>query len=211
MTSTARGPYILTHSGIRFHPLAPKPADFLIEDIAYALSNICRYGGHVPFYSVGEHSVLVSEAAEAYASHDDAGPWARPAVVRLALCALLHDAAEAYPPGDILGPMKKTHAFAGVASLQSEIETMLAERFTPWLSGSLNEVVHDADQWLFGCEATSLRRPCGAAEKADVAALKRRLSVLRFFSEPVIRRLEPSKARALFMRRYGALTKELGR
>jgi hypothetical protein len=82
---------LMTASGLDFYPLAPDPADVRIEDIAHALSNICRYGGHVrEFYSVAQHSVLVSRAMPPH----------------LRLWGLLHDAAEAYV-GDIPRPLKR--------------------------------------------------------------------------------------------------------
>lgn len=82
-------PYIETASGKKFFIEHP---EFDINDIAHALSNQCRYTGHTnKFYSVAEHSVLVSrimtlldlgdpfeglmhDAAEAYLS-DIAAPW----------------------------------------------------------------------------------------------------------------------------------------
>jgi hypothetical protein len=82
---------LMTASGLDFYPLAPDPAAVRIEDIAHALSNICRYGGHVrEFYSVAQHSVLVSRALPPH----------------LRLWGLLHDAAEAYV-GDIPRPLKR--------------------------------------------------------------------------------------------------------
>jgi hypothetical protein len=80
-----------TFTGRAFDPLNPNPALIDIEDIAHALSMSCRYGGHVNrFYSVAEHSVLVS-----YAVSPENALW-----------GLLHDASEAYI-ADIVRPAKK--------------------------------------------------------------------------------------------------------
>lgn len=87
--------YITTVSGLQFRSLSPS-GQFDRTDISHALSMICRYLGHVrEFYSVAEHSVLVSILAE---------QRGEPLVVRQ--CALLHDAHEAYC-GDFPSPFKR--------------------------------------------------------------------------------------------------------
>ena len=84
-----------TFTGIGFDPLSPDPADVRLDDIAQALSNTCRFGGHTPrFYSVAQHAVLV---AAQVLERIDRPDWA--------LLALHHDSAEAYI-GDWPRPVK---------------------------------------------------------------------------------------------------------
>lgn len=87
--------WITTYTGRRFYPLAPRPQDVCLEDIAHALSMKCRWTGHVrTFYSVAEHSVRVARLL------NDQGFDAR-----VQLAGLLHDATEAYLP-DVASPIK---------------------------------------------------------------------------------------------------------
>lgn len=77
---------ILLASGYYVNPMALRPDDVRIEDIAHALGNQCRYSGHTrEFYSIAEHSVRVCEILSAAGESRD-----------VALYGLLHDAAEAY-------------------------------------------------------------------------------------------------------------------
>lgn len=73
----------------------PRACDVRIEDIAHVLSNICRFGGHIPrYYSVAEHLI------ECYRkSCLECQPWS----VRFA--CLMHDATETYI-GDVVKPLK---------------------------------------------------------------------------------------------------------
>jgi uncharacterized protein len=82
--------WIQTHTGKAFDFKNPRPQDICIEDIAHALSHICRFAGHVKnFYSVAEHSWFVSMQVPP----------------QDALAGLLHDATEAYLV-DVPKPLK---------------------------------------------------------------------------------------------------------
>lgn len=87
--------FIGTYSGKRLHFLNPTPDEICIEDIAHALSMICRYGGHVSrFYSVAEHCCIIADLVEQEGKDSSE-----------VLAALLHDASEAYVC-DIPRPVK---------------------------------------------------------------------------------------------------------
>ncbi len=107
-------PFIETVSGKEFHFLDPKPEDIEIEDIAYSLANQCRFTGHVPFYSVAEHSLLVS------AQFADSGDK------QLMLAALLHDASEAYL-SDIASPIKQF--LPEYTKMEDKLQTAIYNKF----------------------------------------------------------------------------------
>lgn len=55
-----------TFSGKKFDPMKMIPEDVDLEDIAHALSLLCRGGGHLKyFYSVGQHSINCMKEAKA--------------------------------------------------------------------------------------------------------------------------------------------------
>lgn len=107
------GDFIVTRSGVKFHPLDPRPEDILIEDIAHSLANQCRYTGHTSrYYSVAEHSVRVALLL--------------PRELRLA--GLLHDAAEAYL-GDVARPLKHSFEMTPYRCAERRLEAAIASRF----------------------------------------------------------------------------------
>lgn len=96
----AKDEWIQTFTGHAFPVFRPRAEDVRLEDIAQALSNLCRFGGHVrEFYSVAQHSVLVATIL----AEDRRWTWQSP-IVRL---GLLHDAAEAYLV-DVPRPIKRS-------------------------------------------------------------------------------------------------------
>jgi hypothetical protein len=115
----APGPYLQTVSGRWVNPFDPDPAQLDIGDIARALSNQCRFGGHCRvFYSVAQHSVHVSELIEQ-----------RGGDVEEVFAALMHDASEAYL-GDMPHPIKhRSPLGAAFRDAEKHLERAIHERF----------------------------------------------------------------------------------
>ena len=110
---SSRGDWMQTATGRAFYPLDPQPEEISIDDIAAALSKMCRYGGHTTrFYSVAEHCVHI-------ASHPDCPD-------ELRLTALLHDASEAYL-SDVIRPIKPF--LTNYTEIEQRLERVIAEKF----------------------------------------------------------------------------------
>jgi hypothetical protein len=110
---------IQTASGRRFSLLEPRAAEVEIGDVAHALSNQCRFGGHSRvFYSVAQHSCVVADAVEAESADATTTLW-----------ALLHDASEAYLV-DLPHPIKHRTALGeAYREVEAGVTAAIAERF----------------------------------------------------------------------------------
>jgi hypothetical protein len=113
------GPYLQTVSGRWVNPFDPDPSQLDAGDIARALANQCRFGGHSRvFYSVAQHAVIVSEVVER-----------RGGDVEDVFAALMHDATEAYL-GDMPHPLKhRSPLGAAFKDAEDHLERALRERF----------------------------------------------------------------------------------
>jgi hypothetical protein len=108
--------WMQTFTGKRVDPLNMQPADIAIIDIAKALGNICRFGGHTRrFYSVAEHSIEVANLVED----------------KYKLPALLHDAQEAYI-GDIIRPIKGSLTIPKLAGYHTDISIYEVDDHIRW-------------------------------------------------------------------------------
>lgn len=136
---TRHGDWIQTYTGGQFWPMDPSAEDVNIVDIAHALSMLCRFGGHCRrFYSVAEHSLLLSRAV----------------APENALWALLHDATEAYLC-DVPRPTKPF--LIGYRQAEERIMAVIAERFG--LSGEMPAEVKEADGRILADEAAQNMAP----------------------------------------------------
>lgn len=126
----------MTATGRPFYPLDPRPDEVFIEDIAYSLSNQCRFSGHCKWYSVAEHSLRVSLVCD----REDA------------LWGLLHDASEAYLI-DVPSPIKPY--LIGYKEMEARVMGSILERFcVPQLK--MPKSVHRADTVLLATEKRDL-------------------------------------------------------
>lgn len=141
---------IYTYTERVFDVLDPRGWDFHQDDIAHALSCICRYAGHVEFYSVAEHSIRVAERLRS---------WGAPPDVEL--LGLLHDASEAYLL-DIPRPIKGLVSIGGRSYY--DVEDELQEALFEW-QGLLDtydtdwDMVKEADLAVYEEERESRPAP----------------------------------------------------
>jgi uncharacterized protein len=143
---TRRGDWLQTFTGGCFWPLDPRPDEVRIEDIAHSLSMRCRYGGHSrAFYSVAEHSVLISIAVPQ----------------QHALWGLLHDAAEAFS-ADVPRPLKQ--CLPDWKPMEARIMAAVCTRFG--LPHAEPAAVKAADNAILADERAALMATC--AQEWDV-------------------------------------------
>jgi len=143
------GDWLCTVSGVEFYPLDPRPEEILIQDIAHALSHMCRFAGHVrAFYSVGDHSVLVARRVMEH--------WGnRPGREHAGLAGLLHDGSEAYMV-DVPRPIKRLAFMGQYRTHETVLQHHINKKFGVEMSPELEELVHLADNEVLATEKRDL-------------------------------------------------------
>jgi hypothetical protein len=128
--------YMTTNSGGFVDFENPEFSKFTIEDIAQGLSNTCRFAGQCDdFYSVAQHSVLVS----------------RLVATEHRMQALLHDASEAFIH-DITRPLKQM--LPEYRTIETALQMEIFKRFgTPLL---MHYSVKRADNIVLATEMRDL-------------------------------------------------------
>lgn len=182
--------FLQTYSGHAFYPKDGHISEIAIEDIAHALAHICRYNGHCrKFYSVAEHSVLVSRIVRAMWPDDLQAVWA----------GLLHDATEAYV-GDITTPLKVT--MPKFIELEDKIGLDIAATFKVQWNKRTVERVKIADMRALSTEARKLFK--------DVTHWS---SIQSFEPNPELLEknfpVTSKTAKTLFMKEFNRIKKEL--
>ena len=183
-----------TASGVALDLDNPRPEDTRLEDIAAALSKVCRFGAQANrFYSVAQHAVLVHDLVVEAGHRELAAP------------ALHHDSAEAYVC-DLPSPLKAllhakgNHAYREAADrLDQAIAIALGH--TPYDESSPSGAeIKLADLRALLIEAAELlpdrgegiRAYLGAGRVAEIEDL------MTAFPEPLV----PTAAEELFLRRH---------
>lgn len=172
---------IKTSTGITFNLYEPKPEMVNFNDIVNGLSKLCRFSGQISeFYSVAQHSVLVSEMIAL--THPE-----------LALDALFHDAAEAYC-GDLITPIKKD-CFS-YKTIEFAVMKVIGEKFG--LKNLNSPLIKMADARMMATEKLYL---CNCPEDEEWESIKD--------IKPYLIKIEDfwdhRKAKEMFVKRYNTL------
>lgn len=175
---------IQTYTGRFVDPLHLNPNEIDIQDIAQALSNMCRFAGHVSkFYSVAQHSVECAQIVDKMTGGDRVKT----------LWALLHDASEAYLV-DLPRPVKHS----AIGDRYREVERYAMEQIC-WrfhLPFDEPEEIRFADDTMLSTEQRDLM-PDGAIPWNGIKARDRKVIPLT-----------PFIAKLHFLKLYNELTKD---
>lgn len=176
----------------------PHPSQIALEDIAHALANTCRYGGHCQrFYSVAEHAVFVSRRLERQGRGQ-----------AVCLGGLHHDDSE-FALGDIPRPMKPILGET-YKRLTRRMDAAIMEALG--FKGTLvegwvhSQDIKDADNWALLVEARHLLPSKGvnwtaAQERAWGLPERGRIVTPDYWLGGLV----PEEAEALYLERHKEL------
>lgn len=141
-----KGDWCGTYTGVHFWSIDARPEDIRTEDIAHALSQICRFNGHSKyFYSVAQHSINVAKAIK------DAG---YSNIVQF--YGLIHDASEAYLC-DIPRPLK--NYLPGYKETEKNLMDIIYQAFVvPCPSIEESAIVKKYDDIILTVESKALMK-----------------------------------------------------
>ena len=171
-----RSGWLHTYKGVKFYPSSPKIEEIDIEDIAHALANVCRFGGHTrKFYSVAQHSVIVSKIiAKGFEKE-----------------GLLHDAPEAYI-GDMVRPIKNvSEVGAAFKKIEKIVADAVEKRFK--IRALDSEEVQVADDTVLATEARDIMHGT-----KDWTLIRDGITPMNAEVIP----MSPEESERLFMQRY---------
>ena len=204
-----------TYTGKKFFPLKPSTDDVSIIDIARALSMQCRFNGHVKrFYSVAEHSVLVSRIVEAdydvmaRGKHPYEGEDYRRA--NLCLAALLHDGSEAYL-GDMVRPLKVLPELAQFRAIDNDVQVVIDGTFLDFVPDWGRDLIKQADNDILGSEAEWLLVGGPHADWAKTTSTGKLATPDPKLRPQMLSECLPKLAEHMFHARFDELTRRMQR
>lgn len=169
-------PDILTVSGNYFNFATIEDNKYGIYDIAVGLSNTCRFASQIEqFYSVAQHSILVSKIVKP----------------EFALAGLLHDASEAFIH-DISRPLKRL--LPEYKQLEEKVERHIFKQYD--IDFPLSDAVKEADLIALATEERDL-----GAHHNDIWDIIKDVKPLEQKIEPLL----PLYARRAFIWRYSEI------
>lgn len=194
---------IETFSGGYVNIADPAPSSIELRDIAHALANICRYGGHCQrFFSVAEHAVFVSKRLERQRQN-----------LIMQLAGLHHDDAEAFL-GDIPRPIKPLLG-STYEQMSDTMDECIIEALALPFSASLfhDGIIKAADNWALFVEARHLLPSGGkgwfeggqTAQTWGLDSLPSRIVTPDYWYDG----LQPEAAKMLFLKRHTELTERM--
>ncbi|MEK6829611.1 MAG: hypothetical protein AABY15_05825 [Nanoarchaeota archaeon] len=172
------------------------PQDIDVEDIAHALSNLCRYGGHCLFhYSVAQHSYLCSLEEGTKLEQFE---------------FLMHDASEAFV-NDLVRPIKHRPELSSYREQEDKIQKIIFEKYG--LQFPFSKRVHEVDNKVLVGEINQLiimkdEIYLKSVEKS--ISLREALKILRDekLANCTIPKISPEEAKELFLNRFYELYKK---
>jgi len=173
--------WIQTFKGHKFWPIEPMADDVCLEDVAHALSNICRFGGHsLFFYSVAQHAVFVADIIKDLGYDRD-----------FQFYGLHHDDSEAYL-SDITRPVKAY--LENYKAFEMKLEEVIFEHFKIADDDEKYNIMKKADNIALVTEAKYLM----SMPPSDWSIKEKPLD------KPIIA-LGPREAEALFLAKHHEL------
>lgn len=177
---------ILLTSGRYLDLNDPKRDQFTLNDIAGALSRICRFGGQVPrFYSVAEHCCHCFDVAVHDAFFWDSAPE-RTVFLQ---SVLFHDAAEAFL-GDVVRPLKEL--LPDYKAIEKRMQSMIMDALRIHPTAELANHVRRIDMELLIAERMAIWGDDGVKWTGQ-DLVKSRTVGIRFWN--------PEQAKEEFLRR----------
>lgn len=148
-----RGTWGQAYSGQAYYILDPRADEIHFADVCTGLAREPRYRGQTrEFYSVAEHSVLVSRWCERLALQRG---WLPGEIHEVACEGLFHDAPEAFI-GDVARPLKKLRVMRGYKRIEARWWRATCERFCLAPTEASTALVEEVDKRIVLDEVEAL-------------------------------------------------------